>query len=69
VSRELWVAEFPPFEQTVEWFQTADCLCPGPAKNRTNDNDYFGHGRGQWKVAPIGRRSGRQACLCRLRLP
>src|SRR6201984_147072 len=48
------IAEFPPFEQTVEWFN-GDAYVQA-RKDRTNDNDYLGMvvDRG---VAPIGKRS------------
>jgi uncharacterized protein (DUF1330 family) len=48
------LAEFPPFEQTVEWFN-GDAYVQA-RKDRTNDNDYLGMvvDRG---VAPIGKRS------------
>src|SRR5258708_23771818 len=34
------IAEFPPFEQTVEWFN-GDAYVQA-RKDRTNDNDYLG---------------------------
>ena len=48
------IAEFPPFEQTVEWFN-GDAYVQA-RKDRTNNNDYLGMvvDRG---VAPIGERS------------
>jgi uncharacterized protein (DUF1330 family) len=48
------VAEFPPFEQTVEWFN-GDAYVQA-RKDRTNDNDYLGMVVDSG-VAPIGRRS------------
>jgi uncharacterized protein (DUF1330 family) len=48
------VAEFPPFEQTVKWFN-GDAYVQA-RKDRTNDNDYLGMVVDSG-VAPIGRRS------------
>jgi len=48
------VAEFPPFEQTVEWFN-GDAYVQA-RKDRTNDNDYLGMVVDSG-VAPIGKRS------------
>jgi uncharacterized protein (DUF1330 family) len=48
------IAEFPPFEQTVEWFN-GDAYVQA-RKDRTNDNDYLGMVVDSG-VAPIGKRS------------
>jgi uncharacterized protein (DUF1330 family) len=48
------LAEFPPFEQTVEWFN-GDAYVQA-RKDRTNDNDYLGMVVDSG-VAPIGKRS------------
>ena len=48
------IAEFPPFEQTVEWFN-GDAYVQA-RKDRTNDNDYLGVVVDSG-VAPIGKRS------------
>ncbi|HWS61913.1 MAG TPA: DUF1330 domain-containing protein, partial [Steroidobacteraceae bacterium] len=48
------IAEFPPFEQTVEWFN-GDAYVQA-RKDRTNDNDYLGIVVDSG-VAPIGKRS------------
>ena len=48
------IAEFPPFEQTVEWFN-GDAYVQA-RKNRTNDNDYLGMVVDSG-VAPISKRS------------
>jgi uncharacterized protein (DUF1330 family) len=47
------IAEFPPFEQTVEWFN-GDAYVQA-RKDRTNDNDYLGMVVDSG-VAPIGKR-------------
>ena len=47
------IAEFPPFEQTVEWFN-GDAYIQA-RKDRTNDNDYLGMVVDSG-VAPIGKR-------------
>ena len=57
------IAEFPPFEQTLEWFN-GDAYVQA-RKDRTEGNDYLGMVVDSG-VAPIGKR---QACVCRLRLP
>jgi len=46
------IAEFPPFEQTVEWFN-GDAYVQA-RKDRTNDNDYLGMVVDSG-VAPIGK--------------
>jgi uncharacterized protein (DUF1330 family) len=48
------IAEFPPFEQTVEWFN-GDAYVQA-RKDRTNDNDYLGMVVDSG-AAPIGKRS------------
>jgi uncharacterized protein (DUF1330 family) len=48
------IAEFPPFEQTVEWFN-GDAYVQA-RKDRTNDNDYLGMVVDSG-VAPIDKRS------------
>ncbi len=48
------IAEFPPFEQTVEWFNS-DAYVQA-RKDRTNNNDYLGMVVDSG-VAPIGKRS------------
>ncbi len=48
------IAEFPPFEQTVEWFNGDGYV--QARKDRTNDNDYLGMVVDSG-VAPIGKRS------------
>ena len=48
------IAEFPPFEQTVEWFN-GDAYVQA-RKDRTNGNEYLGMVVGSG-VAPIGKRS------------
>jgi uncharacterized protein (DUF1330 family) len=48
------IAEFPPFEQTVEWFN-GDAYVQA-RKDRTNDNDYLGMVV-ESGVAPAGKRS------------
>ena len=48
------IAEFPPFAQTVEWFN-GDAYVQA-RKDRTNDNDYLGIVVDSG-VAPIGKRS------------
>src|ERR1700751_3250213 len=48
------IAEFPPFEQTVEWFN-GDAYVQA-RKDRTNGNDYLGMVVDSG-VAPIGKRS------------
>jgi uncharacterized protein (DUF1330 family) len=48
------IAEFPPFEQTVEWFN-GDAYIQA-RKDRTHDNDYLGIVVDSG-VAPIGKRS------------
>jgi len=48
------IAEFPPFEQTVEWFN-GDAYVKA-RKDRANDNDYLGMVVDSG-VAPIGKRS------------
>jgi uncharacterized protein (DUF1330 family) len=48
------IAEFPPFEQTVEWFN-GDAYVQA-RKDRTNDNDYLGIVVDSG-VAPVGKRS------------
>jgi uncharacterized protein (DUF1330 family) len=48
------IAEFPPFEQTVEWFN-GDAYVQA-RKHRTNDNDYLGIVVDSG-VAPVGKRS------------
>src|ERR1700751_698732 len=50
----LVLAEFPPFEQTVEWFN-GDAYVQA-RKDRTNGNDYLGMVVDSG-VAPIGKRS------------
>src|SRR5246500_2394901 len=50
----LVIAEFPPFEQTVEWFN-GDAYVQA-RKNRTNGNEYLGMVVDSG-VAPIGKRS------------
>src|SRR5580693_2986602 len=48
------IAEFPPFEQTVEWFN-GDAYVQA-RKDRTNGNEYLGMVVDSG-VAPIGKRS------------
>ena len=48
------IAEFPPFEQTVEWFN-GDAYVQA-RKDRTNDNDYLGMVVDSG-VAPVSKRS------------
>ena len=48
------IAEFPPFEQTVEWFNGAAYV--QARKDRTNDNDYLGMVVDSG-VAPVSKRS------------
>src|SRR6201981_1001174 len=63
------IAEFPPFEQTVEWFN-GDAYVQA-RKDRTNDNDYLGMVVDSG-VAPIGKRSagqpGEVTCVARGRV-
>src|SRR5580704_3559800 len=60
------IAEFPPFEQTVEWFN-GDAYVQA-RKDRTNDNDYLGMVVDSGD-APIGKRSADMpiyvVCVCR----
>src|ERR1700686_4285118 len=48
------IAEFPPFEQTVEWFNGDQYV--QARKDRTNGNEYLGMVVDS-EVAPIGKRS------------
>jgi uncharacterized protein (DUF1330 family) len=60
------IAEFPPFEQTIEWFN-GDAYVQA-RKDRTNDNDYLGMVVDSG-LAPIRKRSAGMpayvVCVCR----
>jgi uncharacterized protein (DUF1330 family) len=60
------IAEFPPFEQTVEWFN-GDAYVQA-RKDRTNDNDYLGIVV-ESGIAPASKRSADKpvyvVCVCR----
>jgi uncharacterized protein (DUF1330 family) len=60
------LAEFPPFERTLEWFNSE--AYAQARKNRTNGNEYLGMVVDSG-VAPIGKRSADMpayvVCVCR----
>jgi len=60
------IAEFPPFEQTVEWFN-GDAYFQA-RKDRTNGNEYLGMVV-ESGVAPISKRSAGAPAYVVFRLP